>query len=85
MNFGEQEERYCLPLLKKLRAAGINTEIYPEAAKMKKQMGYADKKGIPFVAIVGENEMQRATVSLKDMASGEQTELRPEELIEKLR
>ena len=85
VNFGEQEERYCLPLLKKLRAAGINTEIYPEAAKMKKQMGYADKKGIPFVAIVGENEMQRATVSLKDMASGEQTELRPEELIEKLR
>ncbi len=85
VNFGEQEERYCLPLLKKLRAAGINTEIYPEAAKTKKQMGYADKKGIPFVAIVGENEMQRATVSLKDMASGEQTELRPEELIEKLR
>ena len=85
VNFGEQEERYCLPLLKKLRAAGINTEIYPEAAKMKKQMGYADKKGIPFVAIVGENEMQRSTVSLKDMASGEQTELRPEELIEKLR
>ncbi len=85
VNFGEQEERYCLPLLKKLRAAGINTEIYPEAAKMKKQMGYADKKGIPFVVIVGENEMQRATVSLKDMASGEQTELRPEELIEKLR
>lgn len=85
VNFGEQEERYCLPLLKKLRAAGINTEIYPEAAKMKKQMGYADKKGIPFVAIVGENEMQQGTVSLKDMASGKQTELRPEELIEKLR
>lgn len=85
VNFGEQEERYCLPWLKKLRTAGINTEIYPEVAKMKKQMGYADKKGIPFVAIVGENEMQRGTVSLKDMTSGEQTELRPEELIEKLR
>lgn len=84
VNFGEKEERYCLPLLKQLRAAGINTEIYPEAAKMKKQMGYADKKGIPFVALVGETEMQEGTLSLKDMNSGAQTNLPIEEVIAKL-
>lgn len=84
VNFGEKEEQYCLPLLQQLRAAGINTEIYPEAAKMKKQMGYADKKGIPFVALVGESEMQQGVVSLKDMASGEQSNLHIEELIVKM-
>lgn len=84
VNFGEKEEKYCLPLLKQLRTAGINTEIYPEAAKMKKQMGYADKKGIPYVALVGETEMQKGILSLKDMTSGEQTNLRIEEVIAKL-
>lgn len=84
VNFGEKEEKYCLPLLKQLRTAGINTEIYPEAAKMKKQMGYADKKGIPYVALVGETEMQEGILSLKDMTSGEQTNLRTEEVIAKL-
>ena len=63
-NFGSQEERFCLPILKQLRAAGINAEIYPEAAKMKKQMSYANKKNIPFVALVGESEMQTNTVTL---------------------
>lgn len=85
VNFGEQEESYCLPLLKRLRDNGINTEIYPEAAKMKKQMGYADKKGIPFVALVGENEMQNNTVTLKEMQSGQQESVSIEILIEKLR
>lgn len=80
VNFGTAEEKYCLPLIKKLRTAGINTEIYPEAAKMKKQMTYADKKGIPFVALVGENEMQQGIVSLKNMSSGEQTNVKTEEL-----
>ncbi len=84
VNFGEKEEKYCLPLLKQLRTAGINTEIYPEAAKMKKQIGYADKKGIPYVALVGETEMQEGILSLKDMTSGEQTNLRIEEVIAKL-
>lgn len=84
VNFGEKEEKYCLPLLKQLRTAGINTEIYPEAAKMKKQMGYADKKGIPYVALVGETEMQEGILSVKDMTSGEQTNLRIEEVIAKL-
>ena len=85
VNFGEQEESYCLPLLKRLRDNGINAEIYPEAAKMKKQMGYADKKGIPFVALVGENEMQNNTVTLKEMQSGQQESVSIEILIEKLR
>ena len=84
VNFGIKEERYCLPLLKELRAAGINAEIYPEAAKMKKQMGYADKKGIPFVALVGENEMQEGVVSLKNMTTGEQTNVAVAELVKTL-
>lgn len=84
VNFGSKEERYCLPLLKELRAAGINAEIYPEAAKMKKQMGYADKKGIPFVALVGENEMQEGVVSLKNMTTGEQTNVAVAELVKTL-
>lgn len=84
VNFGSKEEMYCLPLLKELRAAGINAEIYPEAAKMKKQMGYADKKGIPFVALVGENEMQEGVVSLKNMTTGEQTNVAVAELVKTL-
>ncbi len=79
-NFGSQEERFCLPILKQLRAAGINAEIYPEAAKMKKQMTYANKKNIPFVALVGESEMQTNTVTLKNMESGEQTNIKIEDL-----
>ena len=79
-NFGSQEERFCLPILKQLRAAGINAEIYPEAAKMKKQMSYANKKNIPFVALVGESEMQTNTVTLKNMESGEQTNIKIEDL-----
>lgn len=84
VNFGSKEEMYCLPLLKELRAAGINAEIYPEVAKMKKQMGYADKKGIPFVALVGENEMQEGVVSLKNMTTGEQTNVTVAELVKTL-
>ena len=85
VNFGKQEERYCLPLLKQLREAGINAEIYPEAAKMKKQMTYADKKEIPFVALIGENEMQEGIISLKNMLSGEQHNVTTEELVERLK
>mgnify|MGYP002609397073 CR=1 FL=1 len=85
VNFGKQEERYCLPLLKQLREAGINAEIYPEAAKMKKQMTYADKKEIPFVALIGENEMQEGIISLKNMLSGEQHNVTMEELVERLK
>ncbi len=85
VNFGPQEEKYCLPLLQQLRAAGINAEIYPEAAKMKKQMGYADKKGIPFVALVGENEIQSGQITLKHMLSGEQSTITINELIHQLK
>lgn len=71
-NFGTREEAFCLPLLQMLRQQGINAEIYPEPAKMKKQMSYADKKGIPFVALVGENEMANREITLKNMTTGEQ-------------
>jgi histidyl-tRNA synthetase len=83
-NFGEKEERYCMQLLRRLRDAGINAEIYPESAKMKKQFKYADDKHIPFVAVVGDEEMSNQVVSLKNMLSGEQTQHTVEELIEKL-
>ncbi len=84
VNFGNKEEKFCLPLLKQLRSNGINAEIYPEPAKMKKQMAYADKKGIPFVVLVGESEMQEGTVSLKNMLTGEQTNMTIEEVIHRL-
>jgi histidyl-tRNA synthetase len=84
VNFGEREERYCLPVLQKLRESGINAEIYPEADKMKKQLGYADKKKIPFVAIAGENEMQNGLFSLKNMRTGEQENVLPGEIRHKL-
>jgi len=73
INFGEKEEAYCLPLLSKAREAGINSEIYPSSAKMKKQMTYANNKQIPFVILAGEDEINSSQVTLKDMVSGEQS------------
>ncbi len=84
VSFGEKELMYCLPWLSSLREKEINTEIYPEPAKMKKQMSYADSKGIPFVAIVGENEMMANKVMLKNMKTGEQKLVGIEELPENL-
>ena len=81
VNFGEAEVAYVLPVLAQVRAAGIRAEIYPDAAKMKKQMSYANAKMVPFVAIVGENEMKEGKVMLKNMASGEQSLVTPEELV----
>ena len=81
VNFGRTEETYLLPLIAKVRQAGIRTELYPEAAKMKKQMGYADAKKIPFVAIVGENEIAAGKINLKNMLTGEQELVSLEELI----
>ena len=78
--FGEKELMYCLPWLKALRSKGINTEIYPEPAKMKKQMSYADNKNIPFAAIVGETEMSEGKVMLKNMKTGAQQLLTQEEV-----
>ena len=84
VSFGEKELMYSLPWLGALRAKGINAEIYPEPAKMKKQMSYADNKKIPFVAIVGETEMNDGKVMLKNMKTGEQGLVSLEEVIEKI-
>jgi histidyl-tRNA synthetase len=81
VNFGEKEAAYLLPVISRIRAAGIRTELYPEAGKMKKQMGYADAKKIPYVALAGENEIRENKINLKNMASGEQQLVSAEELI----
>ena len=82
--FGEKEMRYSLPILNKVRARGIRAEIYPDASKMKKQMAYANAKQIPFVALVGENEMAEGKVTLKNMETGEQQMLESDEMIGQL-
>ncbi|MBQ9654806.1 MAG: histidine--tRNA ligase [Prevotella sp.] len=82
INFGQKETAYCLPIINKVRARGIRAEIFPDAAKMKKQLNYANAKQIPFVALAGENEMAEGKVTLKDMETGQQQMLTPEELVE---
>lgn len=82
VNFGEKEENYILPLIAKLRQANISTEIYPESAKMKKQMTYADNNKIPYVAIIGEDEIKENKITLKNMLSGEQQKLLLDECIQ---
>lgn len=84
-NFGGEDERHSLSLLKKVREAGIAAEIYLDAVKMGKQFKYADAKKIPFVAIIGENERTNNTITLKNMASGEQKSVMIDELIDLLR
>ncbi|MBQ9677250.1 MAG: histidine--tRNA ligase [Prevotella sp.] len=84
INFGEQETAYCLPIINKVRENGFRAEIYPDAAKMKKQMSYANAKQIPFVALAGENEMNEGKITLKNMETGEQQLLTPDELISRL-
>ena len=84
INFGEQETAYCLPVAAKAREAGIRTEVFPDASKMKKQMAYANAKNIPFVALAGENEMKEGKLTLKNMETGEQTLVSAEELIANL-
>ena len=83
--FGADELRYALRWAKALREAGITTEVYPEPTKMKKQMGYADAKQIPFVAIVGGDEMAQNKVMLKNMSSGEQKLVEFDELVKELK
>lgn len=84
-NFDAEAEKYSLPILKKLRDAGINAEIYPESSKIKKQFDYANRKNIPFVIVVGSEEMQTGELTLKNMNSGEQEKVKPEQIIEKLK
>ncbi|MCQ2218204.1 MAG: histidine--tRNA ligase [Paludibacteraceae bacterium] len=85
VTFGQEELKYALNCLKTVRSAGLAAEVYPEPAKMKKQMGYADGKGIPFVAIIGETEMAENKVMLKNMQSGEQKLVSVEEMISLLK
>ena len=80
INFGEKETDYSLPIISQLRGQGIRCEIYPDASKMKKQMQYANQKGIPFVAMTGETEMAAGKVMLKNMTSGEQKLVAPEDI-----
>ncbi len=84
VNFGEEEENYALQITRKLREAGINTELYPDIAKLKKQFSYADAKRIPFVITAGKDEIAKGIVALKNMSSGEQYALSLAEAIEKL-
>ncbi len=80
INFGDKETAYCMPIAAEVRKAGIRAEIYPDSAKMKKQMAYANAKGVPYVALAGENEMAEGKITLKDMTTGEQRMVTPGEL-----
>ena len=82
INFGEKETEYCLPVVSKARKAGIRTEMFSDKSKMKKQMNYANAKGIPFVVLAGENEINEGKFTLKDMNSGEQKLVSADELID---
>jgi histidyl-tRNA synthetase len=85
VNFGVVEARYCLRLAGELRQKGLRVEVFPDNAKLKKQMNYAHKKNIGFVALVGQEEMNKGIVTLKDMNSGEQRSVKPEEIAEIIR
>lgn len=82
INFGEKETCYCLPVVAKARQNGIRTEMFPDAAKMKKQMAYANANAILYVALAGDDEIQKGVVTLKNMETGEQKQVTPEQLIE---
>ena len=82
INFGERETAYCLPIINKVRKNGLRAELYPDAAKMKKQMSYANAKEIPYVVLAGESEIDAGKVTLKNMKTGEQQLVTPDELIQ---
>ena len=81
INFGEKETAYCMPIIAAARQAGIRAEMYPDNAKMKKQMGYANAKSIGFVALAGESEIEADKITLKDMATGNQQLVTAEEMM----
>ena len=85
LNFGTQEADYCLPLLQQVRQAGVSAEIYPDAAKLKKQMQYANARMVPYVAMAGEDEVKAGEITLKNMITGQQERVKPAELIKKLK
>jgi histidyl-tRNA synthetase len=80
VNFGVNEEKYCLSLVAEARKKGINTELYPDSAKMKKQLDYANSNNIPYVAIVGSDEMNSGMIALKNMRTGEQLNMNFQDL-----
>ena len=84
-HFGKEELNYALPLLQMARLAGLNSEVYPDVSKIKKQLDYADRKQIPYVCIIGSEEMKSGKLTLKNMISGEQEALDFEEILNKLR
>lgn len=84
VNFDKALESYTLPLLNRLRAQGLAVELYPEAAKLKKQMGYANSKGVPFVLLIGDEEVASAQLTLKNMATGEQSRLSEADVVKVL-
>ena len=84
-NFGAKEEIYCLNILKELRDSGISSELYPDSTKIKKQMNYADKKGIEFVIMIGENELKSGKISVKQMSTGNQKETTVSDFIKEIR
>lgn len=81
INFGEKEAEYCMSIVSKARANGIRTELFPDSSKMKKQMSYANANNIPFVALAGDDEIEKGVVTLKNMETGEQKQVSPDELI----
>ena len=85
INFGEKETAYCLPIAKAAREAGVRTEVYPDCAKMKKQMNYANAKHVAFVVLAGENEIAQGKITLKNMLTGEQKLITPGELLNELK
>jgi histidyl-tRNA synthetase len=84
INFGDQEASYCLKVLNRLHQAGISAELYPDAVKIKKQMGYADSRHIQYVVLAGDNEIKEGILSVKNMVNGEQLKLTEEELVKLL-
>lgn len=84
VNFGERESRYIFSVLDRLREQGIASELYPDPAKMKKQMGYANNRRIPFVALVGAQEMEEGVITLREMETGSQERLTPDQLVDRL-
>ena len=84
INFGSEEEQYCLKVLAGIRKAGIPAELYPDQVKIKKQMEYANRKNIPFVVLIGKDEMESGLLTLKDMRSGEQEKLSTSEIIKRI-
>jgi histidyl-tRNA synthetase len=84
VNFGDKEAKHCLKLITKIREHGISSELFPDSSKMKKQMNYANTKGISYVALIGESEIEQNMITLKNMQSGEQNMITIEELIQEL-